>query len=168
MIISCKQSYHPMRHFRHCWGTVHKTGWTNKVSLLFIVLLVDNTYPNNFFPIEKNEKKILADLRLTRGWLEIYSWLEVDSGSRLTHGTCWLSCRFSILVDWTCRKTLRARQEPANSNHIWHWVGIKPRPLRSYPTCSSFTCQQAYMYISIHLLLCFSGMYTAPKFVPLS
>ena len=34
-----------------------------KVSLLFIVLLVDNTYPNNFFPIEKKEKKI----DLTRG-----------------------------------------------------------------------------------------------------
>jgi len=35
------------------------------VSLLFIVLLVDNTYQNNFFPIEKKEKKKNFDL--TRG-----------------------------------------------------------------------------------------------------
>ena len=52
-------------------------------------------------------------------------------------------CRFSILAKLefgdvgfveggkpkNLKKTLRARHEPTtNSTHIWHWVGIKPRP----------------------------------------
>ena len=42
-------------------------------------LLVDKTYPNNFFPIEKKEKNIGQDFRITPYIHYAYSSLKIDN-----------------------------------------------------------------------------------------